>query len=83
MHHSSKILFQFDLFAKIDVNGTNADPLFAFLKEKQAGFLLNAIKWNFTKFIINKEGVPVCRLGPMDDPIPAVEKEIKKLFVKI
>ena len=82
LHHSAKILFQFDLFSKIDVNGSNADPLFAFLKEKQAGFLLNAIKWNFTKFIIDKDGVPVCRLGPMDDPIPAVEKEIKKYFWK-
>ena len=82
INHSSKILFQFDLFSKIDVNGSNADPLFAFLKEKQAGFLLNAIKWNFTKFIINKDGVPVCRLGPMDDPIPAVEKEIKKYLWK-
>ena len=80
IHH--KILFQFDLFSKIDVNGSNADPLFAFLKEKQAGFLLNAIKWNFTKFIVDKNGIPVCRLGPMDDPIPAVEKEIQKYLWK-
>merc|ERR1711953_1426868 len=64
--------------AKFDVNGSAADPLFTFLKEKQAGFLINAIKWNFSKFIIDKTGVPVCRLGPMDDPIPAVENEIKK-----
>lgn len=69
---------QFELFSKIDVNGSAADPLFTFLKEKQAGFLINAIKWNFSKFIIDKTGVPVCRLGPMDDPIPAVENEIKK-----
>ena len=68
------------MFAKINVNGGSASPLWTFLKEKQAGFLINAFKWNFTKFIINKDGLPVCRLGPMDDPIPAVEKEIKKYF---
>ena len=70
--------FQFDMFAKINVNGGSASPLWTFLKEKQAGFLINAIKWNFTKFIIDKEGRPVTRLGPGDDPIPAVETEIKK-----
>ena len=73
-------MFQFDMFAKIDVNGTNADPLWTFLKEAQPGFLVNAIKWNFTKFIVNKEGRPVTRLSPMTDPISGVEDEIKKLL---
>lgn len=74
----SKYNVKFDMFSKIDVNGSNASPLWTYLKEKQAGFLINAIKWNFTKFIIDKEGKPVARLGPMDDPVPAVENEIKK-----
>jgi len=70
---------QFDMFEKIDVNGNNSHPLWVFLKEKQGGlFGIDAIKWNFTKFIINKDGEPVARLGPMDDPIPKVEEEIKK-----
>ena len=47
------------MFSKIDVNGSKADPLWVFLKEKQAGFLINAIKWNFTKFIVDKNGKPV------------------------
>ncbi|XP_071439734.1 uncharacterized protein Gtpx isoform X2 [Hetaerina americana] len=58
----------FDLFEKVNVNGDNAHPLWKFLKEKQGGLLLNAIKWNFTKFIIDKEGNPVERCGPNVDP---------------
>jgi glutathione peroxidase-family protein len=50
------------------------------LQEKQAGFLVNAIKWNFTKFVVNKEGQPVYRSSPTDDPIPKVEEVIKKYF---
>jgi len=67
---------KFDMFEKVDVNGKNAHPLWVYLKEQQGGVLGSSIKWNFTKFIINKEGKPVARLGPMDDPIPKVEKEI-------
>jgi len=70
----------FDMFSKINVNGGSAHPLWAFLKEKQGGFLMNAIKWNFTKFVVDKEGQPVARFGPTDDPIPKVEEEIKKYF---
>ena len=68
------------MFAKIDVNGSNADPLWTFLKDSQPGFLMNAIKWNFTKFIIDKTGRPVARLGPMTDPVPGVDTEIQKLL---
>jgi len=77
---ASKYNVKFDMFSKIDVNSSSAHPLWVFLKEKQKGFLVNAIKWNFTKFIINTEGVPVARLGPKDSPIPNAETEIKKLF---
>ena len=69
---------QFDMFEKIDVNGGKAHPLWVFLKEKQGGLFGAGIKWNFTKFVIDKNGNPVARLGPMDDPIPKVEDEIKK-----
>ncbi|XP_046387935.1 probable phospholipid hydroperoxide glutathione peroxidase isoform X2 [Ischnura elegans] len=58
----------FDMFEKINVNGDNTHPLWKFLKEKQGGLLMNAIKWNFTKFIIDKEGNPVERCGPNVDP---------------
>lgn len=45
-----------DLYAKIDVNGPNEDPLFAFLKTQQGGTIVDAIKWNFTKFLVNRRG---------------------------
>ena len=48
---------------KVEVNGSGSHPLFAFLKTAQPGFLINAIKWNFTKFLINREGKPVARWG--------------------
>jgi len=70
----------FDLYSKIDVNGKNAHPIWEYLKSKQGGLLGKGIKWNFTKFVVNKEGEPVKRFGPMDDPIPKVEAAIKELF---
>ena len=70
----------FDMFSKINVNGGDAHPLWVYLKEKQGGFLMNAIKWNFTKFVIDKEGQPRARFGPTDDPKPKVEDEVKKYF---
>ncbi len=63
---------------QIDVNGSNEHPLFTYLKSKCPGFLVDSIKWNFTKFVISAEGMPVARFGPGDDPIPKVEKEIIK-----
>nr|UCK81636.1 probable phospholipid hydroperoxide glutathione peroxidase [Arenicola marina] len=59
---------QFDLFAKIDVNGSNALPLFNYLKMKQGGTLGDFIKWNFTKFVVDKEGKPVKRYAPNVEP---------------
>jgi len=66
---------QFDMFSKINVNGNDAHPLWKFLKNKQPGFLVNAIKWNFTKFLINKQGVPVARYAPNAEPL-SFEKDI-------
>ena len=70
----------FDMYSKIDVNGKNAHPLFVYLKSKQGGTLGDFIKWNFTKFVVDREGQPVARFGPTDDPIPAVENTLKKIF---
>ena len=58
----------FKTFAKIDVNGDNADPLFKFLKENSKGFITEAIKWNFTKFLISAEGEVVDRFAPTTTP---------------
>lgn len=56
----------FPMFAKIDVNGDNAHPLYQYLKSAKRGFLgTKSIKWNFTKFLIDKEGNIVKRFGPI------------------
>lgn len=71
---------KFDMFSKIKVNGDDTHPIFAFLKSKQGGTLGNFIKWNFTKFLVNKEGVPVARYSPQTNPIPAIEKDLAKYW---
>lgn len=60
----------FQMFSKIDVNGENAHPLYVWLKgqEKGKGTLGNAIKWNFTKFLLNREGEVVGRYGSVTTP---------------
>ena len=68
----------FDMFSKIEVNGSSAHPLWVYLKDQQGGFLMNAIKWNFTKFVVDKEGQPKARFGPTDNPKPKVEQEVMK-----
>ena len=77
---TSKYNVEFDMFEKINVNGSDAHPLFNYLKEKQAGTMFNFIKWNFTKFVIDKEGQPVARFSPGDDPMPKVLDMCKTLF---
>ena len=54
----------FPMFAKVDVNGSDAHPLFAWLREQKSGVLGNRIKWNFTKFLVNKKGQVVARFEP-------------------
>ncbi|MEQ2314012.1 Phospholipid hydroperoxide glutathione peroxidase, mitochondrial [Ameca splendens] len=70
---------EFDLFSKIDVNGDNAHPLWKWMKAqpKGKGTFGNSIKWNFSKFLINKEGHVVKRYSPTDDPV-VVEKDFPK-----
>ena len=57
------------MFAKISVNGERADPLFQWLKREKPGLLgTEAIKWNFTKFLIGRDGQVLKRYGPTDTP---------------
>jgi len=59
---------EFDLFAKVDVNGSDEIPLYTYLKYKQRGWFTQRISWNFTKFLISKKGVPVQRFHPHYNP---------------
>lgn len=70
----------FPMFSKVDVNGDNAHPLYHYLKESLPGVLgTKAVKWNFTKFLVDKEGHPVKRFAPTDKPLD-LKSEIEKLF---
>ncbi|XP_023939567.2 juvenile hormone epoxide hydrolase [Bicyclus anynana] len=60
---------KFDIFEKIEVNGESAHPLWQFLKQTQSGTFGDFIKWNFSKFIVDKNGIPVERFGPNVNPI--------------
>ncbi len=66
----------FPLYAKIEVNGANAHPLYKWLKSEKAGVLgTEAIKWNFTKFLIDRAGGVVKRYAPTDTP-EKIEKDL-------
>ena len=66
----------FPLFAKVDVNGENAHPLFRHLKKEGKGVLgTEAIKWNFTKFLVDRDGRVVRRYAPTDTP-ERIEKDL-------
>ena len=70
----------FPLFAKIDVNGDQTAPVYQFLKESLPGILgSKAIKWNFTKFLVNKNGIPEKRYAPTDKPHDILN-DIKKIL---
>ncbi|MFN6262451.1 MAG: glutathione peroxidase [Chromatiaceae bacterium] len=73
----------FAVMAKINVNGPEADPLFEYLKDQARGLMkTRAIKWNFTKFLVNKDGVVVKRYAPRTKPgqfIDAIEAELALL----
>ena len=70
----------FPLFAKIEVNGSGAHPLYAHLKKAQPGLLgSEAIKWNFTKFLVNREGQVLKRYAPGDTP-EKIEADLIKLI---
>ena len=68
--------------AKVDVNGDNASPVYRFLKEKAPGILgTEMIKWNFTKFLVDKNGHVVQRYAPNTEP-KDIEKDIAALLGK-
>ena len=69
----------FKQFAKIEVNGANEAPLYTYLKKQKGGLLGSAIKWNFTKFLVDREGNVVDRFGSVETP-EKLEKSIKALL---
>lgn len=70
----------FPLMAKIEVNGDKAEPLYEHLKSAKPGLLgTKSIKWNFTKFLVDKDGNVVGRYAPTDKP-ESIEKDIEKLL---
>ena len=69
----------FPLFAKIEVNGKNAHPLYVWLRQQKGGLLGNSIKWNFTKFLVDKAGVVRARFAPMTKPERLV-REVAELL---
>jgi glutathione peroxidase len=71
----------FPMFSKIEVNGDNAHPIYKYLKERLRGVLGKNIKWNFTKFLIDTNGIPVKRFSPSVVPEKMV-KDIEKLLKK-
>jgi len=70
---------QFNLFSKIDVNGSEAIPLFKFLKKEHQKTIGDSIEWNFAKFLVNREGRPVDHIAPDVEPF-SIEKDIQKLL---
>jgi glutathione peroxidase len=70
----------FPLFSKVEVNGEAAAPVYGFLKESLPGILgSKAIKWNFTKFLVDKNGIPHRRYAPTDKP-KDILKDIKEIL---
>lgn len=69
----------FQMFDKVEVNGKNAHPIFKYLKKELPGTLGGRIKWNFTKFLLDKDGNPVKRFAPSTKP-EKIEKDIQSLL---
>ena len=76
---SSNYAVSFPMFDKIDVNGDNAHPLYQYLRGEKSGLLGSSIKWNFTKFLIDRSGKVVGRYAPTTTP-EALTKDIEALL---
>jgi glutathione peroxidase len=76
---ASNYAITFPMFAKIDVNGSNAHPLYRYMKSEKAGLLGSSIKWNFTKFLIDRSGAVVARHAPTTKP-EGLTQEIEALL---
>lgn len=70
---------EFDMFSKINVNGSNALPVYKYLKSQQKGTLGSFIKWNFGKFLCDRDGKPVKRYAPSVQPMD-IAKDIEALL---
>lgn len=69
----------FPIMQKIKVNGNDADPIFKYLKSKAGGFITDAIKWNFTKFLVSRDGTQIKRFAPYTKP-EKIENDILKFL---
>jgi glutathione peroxidase len=76
---SSQYDVTFPLFAKIDVNGSQAHPLYTYLKSEKSGLLGSSIKWNFTKFLVDRSGKVAGRFAPTVTP-DGLKKEIEAML---
>ena len=76
---ASNYAITFPMFAKIDVNGSSAHPLYNYLKSEKSGLLGSSIKWNFTKFLVDRLGKVVARHAPTATP-EGLKKEIEALL---
>ncbi|EFC42438.1 predicted protein [Naegleria gruberi] len=76
---AEKYNVSFTIFDKVKVNGKDAVPLFKFLKSQSKGFLTSDVKWNFTKFLVDRSGKVVGRYSPITDP-ESIAPIIEKLF---
>jgi len=76
---TSNYTITFPMFAKIDVNGGNTHPLYDYLKNAKSGLLGSSIKWNFTKFLVDRSGKVVARRAPTARP-EGLKKEIEALL---
>jgi glutathione peroxidase len=76
---ASNYAISFPMFGKIEVNGSGAHPLFQYLKNEKSGLLGPSIKWNFTKFLVDRAGKVVARHAPTATP-EGLKKEIEALL---
>ncbi|KAJ0264795.1 phospholipid hydroperoxide glutathione peroxidase 6 [Hirschfeldia incana] len=70
---------EYPIFDKVDVNGDKAAPIYKFLKSSKGGLFGSGIKWNFSKFLVDKDGNVVDRYAPTTSPL-SIEKDLKKLL---
>eukprot|EP01124_Arcella_intermedia_P035161 TRINITY_DN8889_c0_g1_i1.p1 TRINITY_DN8889_c0_g1~~TRINITY_DN8889_c0_g1_i1.p1 ORF type:complete len:193 (-),score=32.57 TRINITY_DN8889_c0_g1_i1:46-624(-) len=83
LQFGSKWNDKFLMTQKVDVNGAAQHPLWAWLKATApGGFLGDDIKWNFTKFLLNRQGLPIARYGPIEEPNKMIEAIVKALNEK-
>lgn len=69
----------FQMMKKVDVNGDQASPIFKYLKQQAGGFITSGIKWNFTKFLISRDGKTIKRFAPFTKP-KKLEKDIRQML---